>query len=190
MNMVVKILLALVALVALFVVVVATRPAAFHIERSIAMTAPPERAFSQVIDFRQWATWSPYDKLDPNMKREYLGAASGPGAVYTWSGTDKVGEGRMTIEDANAPSKIGIKLEFTKPFAATNRGTFTFAPTPTGTTVTWAMDGENNFMSKAFSLVMNMDKLVGSDFEKGLLAMKTNAERAASTNSPTAASGN
>jgi uncharacterized protein YndB with AHSA1/START domain len=181
-TMVLKVLIGLAVLVGVLAFVVSTRPATFHLERSIAIAAPPERAFAQVVDFHQWATWSPWEKLDPNMTRTYAGAPSGKGAVYSWSGSGKAGEGRMTIEEAAAPSKIGIKLEFIKPFVATNRATFTFAPTPTatGTQVTWAMDGELNFMSKAFHMVMDMDKLVGADFEKGLAAMKTNAERAAS----------
>jgi hypothetical protein len=98
--------------------------------------------------------------------------------MYAWMGNDKVGEGKMTIEKSNAPSLVGIKLEFFKPFAATNTATFTFAPASEGTKVTWAMDGENNFMGKAFSMFMDMDKMVGGDFEKGLAAMKTLAESA------------
>ncbi|HEX4341173.1 MAG TPA: SRPBCC family protein [Polyangiaceae bacterium] len=179
--MVAKIFIGMAAVLAVLVAVIAMRPDTFHIERSVSIAAPPERAYSQVDDFHQWSTWSPWEKLDPDMKRSYSGAPSGTGAGYGWTSTGKAGEGRMTIEDATAPSKISIRLEFVKPFPATNQATFTFTPTPSGTTVVWAMDGKNGFMSKAFSLVANVDKLVGGDFEKGLAAMKANAERGATT---------
>ncbi|HVW23831.1 MAG TPA: SRPBCC family protein [Polyangiaceae bacterium] len=175
--MVVKVLAGLAVVVVALVVVIATRPDTFRVERSVEIAAPPERAYSQVIDFHRWATWSPWEKLDPDMKRTYSGAPSGPGAEYAWQGNGKTGEGRMTIQSATA-SRIDIKLEFLKPFAATNQAVFSFTPTATGTKVTWSMDGKNNFLAKAFHLVMDMDKLVGGDFEKGLAAMKANAERA------------
>jgi hypothetical protein len=184
--MVVKVLVGLAAVLGALAVFIATRPDAFHVERSIDIAAPPERAYSQVEDFHQWSTWSPWEKLDPEMKRSYSGAPSGTGAEYAWTGNKQTGEGRMTIVDATAPSRIAIKLEFIKPFAATNQATFVFAKTAAATRVTWAMDGKNNFMAKAFHLVMDMDKLVGGDFEKGLTAMKANAERAA----PPVAAGN
>jgi hypothetical protein len=165
------------ALVALFAVVVASRPSKFHIERSIAIAAPPERAFSQVNDFRKWVGWSPWEQMDPSMKKTFEGAPAGAGAVYSWAGNKKVGEGRMTIERSEAPSVVGLKLEFLKPWQATNATTFSFVPSDGGTRVTWAMDGENRtFGMKAFSLVMNMDKLVGRDFERGLASLKTLAE--------------
>jgi hypothetical protein len=182
-----KVLIGTSIVVAVLCIVIAVQPATFHVERSIAIAAPPERAFSQVVDFRQWAAWSPYEKLDPDMKKTYSGAPSGVGAIYAWAGNGKAGEGRMTIEESDSLSKIGIKLEFLKPFTATNRATFTFARTGSGTNVTWAMDGNNSFMSKAFHLVMDMDKLVGGDFERGLAAMKGNAERAAAPSGASAA---
>ncbi|MDB4996203.1 MAG: hypothetical protein JWM74_3635 [Myxococcaceae bacterium] len=178
MKLIKKIGIGVGAVVVVFVLVVATRPSAFHIERSITMAAHPESAFAQVNDFHAWPTWSPYEKMDPEMKRSYEGAASGTGAIYMWSGDGKAGEGKMTIEKSDKPSLVAIKLEFTKPFQATNAATFTFVPVAEGTKVTWAMDGQNNFVGKAFSLFMDMDKLVGSDFERGLAAMKANAESA------------
>jgi hypothetical protein len=177
-----KILIGVAAIVVLFVIVVATRPAAFHIERSIGMAAAPEYAFAQVNDFHAWSAWSPWEKLDPQLKRSYEGSSAGPGAIYAWTGNDKVGEGRMTIEKSTAPSLIAIKLEFIKPFTATNTATFTFAPSPDGTKVTWAMDGNNGFVAKGASLFMDMDKMVGDDFERGLASMKTVAEAAAKAN--------
>jgi hypothetical protein len=177
-----KILIGIAAVVVLFVIVVMTRPAALHVERSIAIAAPPSIAFDQVNDFHAWATWSPWEKLDPQLKRSYEGAPAGPGSIYAWTGNDKVGEGRMTIEKSDKPSLVVIRLEFIKPFAATNTATFTFDRAPEGTKVTWAMDGTNNFMAKAASLFMDMDKMIGDDFDRGLTAMKTVAETAAKTN--------
>ncbi len=176
--MVRKILIGIAAAVVLFIVVVATRPATFHVERSISMAAPPESAFAQVNDFHAWAAWSPWEKLDPDMKKTFGGPPSGAGSTYAWVGNKQVGEGKMTIEKSNPSSLVGIKLEFIKPFTATNATTFTFVPAAGGTKVTWAMDGENNFVGKAFSMFMDMDKMVGGDFERGLASMKTIAESA------------
>ena len=176
-----KILIGVAAVIVLLVLVILTRPAAFHIERSITVAAPPENAFAQVNDLHAWQAWSPWEKLDPQMKKTFEGPPAGAGAKYAWTGNDKVGEGRMTIEKSEKPSTVGIKLEFLKPFESTSATTFTFAPTPGGSKVTWAMDGENNFMAKAASLFMDMDKMLGSDFEKGLADMKTAAESAPKT---------
>ncbi len=180
-----KILIGVTAVLAVLVVVVALQPSTFHIERSITMAAPPERAFAQVNDFHAWKAWSPWEGMDPAMRRTHSGAPAGVGAVYAWAGNDDVGEGRMTIEESATPSRIAIKLEFLKPFAATNRATYSFVPTSGGTKVTWAMDGTNNFVMKAFGLFANMDKLVGADFERGLTSMKAVAERAAQHDAPT-----
>jgi Polyketide cyclase / dehydrase and lipid transport len=172
-----KILIGLGAALALLLVVIALQPATFHVERSVAIAAPPEAAFAQVNDFHAWKAWSPWEKLDPSMKRSYDGAPAGVGAQYAWVGNNEVGEGRMTIEQSE-PGKIAIKLEFLKPFAATNTATFTFTKTPEGNKTTWAMDGNNNFVSKAFHLVMDMDKMIGADFERGLAGIKAAAEAA------------
>jgi uncharacterized protein YndB with AHSA1/START domain len=177
-----KILIGVAVIVVLFAIVVATRPATFHIERSTTIAAPPETVFAQVNDFHSWRAWSPWEKLDPQMQRTFSGAPSGAGAAYAWSGNKEVGEGRMTIENSQPPSQIAIKLEFIKPFAATNRATFSFAPVPAGTKVTWGMDGNNNFLAKAFHMFMDMDQLVGADFEKGLAALKAIAESAPKAN--------
>ena len=165
--------------IVLFSVVVATRPPTFHVERSTTISAPPEKAFALVNDFHAWSSWSPWEKLDPQMQRSFAGTPSGPGAVYSWVGNKEVGEGRMTIEKSEPNSLVAIKLEFLKPFTATNQATFSFSSVPEGTKLTWAMDGRNNFMAKAIHMFMNMDKLVGSDFERGLAALKTQAESGA-----------
>ncbi len=173
-----KVLIAVPAALALLAGVIVTRPATFHYERSITIASPPEGVFAQVNDFHAWAGWSPYDKLDPQMKRTYEGPSAGSGAKYAWSGNHQVGEGAMTIERSDAPSQIVIRLDFVKPMEATNMATFTFAKAPEGTKVTWAMDGKNTFLGKAASLVLDMEKLVGSDFERGLVALKAQAEAA------------
>jgi len=159
------VLLLIVALAAGFV---ATRPSEFTIERGRTMAAPPEVVFGYVNDFRQWQAWSPWEKLDPQLKREYSDPSAGPGATYHWVGNDKVGEGRMTITDSSAPDSVTIRLEFVKPFVATNVAHFDIAAGGLGTDVTWSMSGHNDFMAKAFSLFMDTDQLVGGDFEKGL----------------------
>lgn len=168
-----KILLVLLVIVAGLCTFILTRPDTFHIERSATVAAPPEIVYARLDNFHRWPEWSPWEKLDPNMKRTYAGPESGPGASYAWTGNDKVGEGRMTIEDATPASKVAIKLEFIKPFAATDQATFVLVPEGNATKVTWSMDGKNNFMSKAFSVFMNMDKMVGADFEKGLASLNT-----------------
>jgi hypothetical protein len=175
-----KILIGVGAGLVVLVGVVSLQPDTFHVERSATMAAPPEAVFAQVNDFHAWAAWSPWEKLDPQMKRSHEGAPSGVGAKYAWAGNEEVGEGRMTIEKST-PSEVAIKLEFLKPFEATNTATFTFQKTSEGTKTTWAMDGKNNFVSKAMHLAMNMDKMIGPDFERGLASMKTVAEAAAKT---------
>ena len=180
-----KILIGLGVVFALLLIAISLQPATFHVERSISISAPPEAAFAQVNDFHAWHAWSPWEKMDPAMKRTFDGAPAGVGAKYAWVGNNDVGEGRMTIEESS-PTKIAIKLEFLKPFEATNTATFTFTKTGEGTKTTWAMDGNNNFFSKAMSLVMNMDKMIGPDFERGLAGIKTAAEAAARA-APTAA---
>jgi hypothetical protein len=171
-----KILIGVGAVIALLLILIALQPATFHVERSITMAAPPDAAFAQVNDFHAWKAWSPWEKLDPNMRRTHGGAPSGAGATYAWAGNDEVGEGRMTIETSTAPQNVVIKLEFLKPFEATNTTTFSFAKTAEGNKTTWAMDGNNTFIGKSMHLVMNMDKMIGPDFERGLASLKQVAE--------------
>ena len=171
-----KIIIALVVILVVFVIIVATRPANFRVTRSTIISAPPAVVFAQVNDFHKWDAWSPWAKLDPAMKQTHEGAPAGVGAIYSWAGNKKVGEGRMTITESRTNELIGIKLEFLKPFAAVNTTEFTFTPVGNQTTVNWSMTGTNNFMAKAFCMFMNMDKMVGGDFEKGLADLKSVAE--------------
>jgi uncharacterized protein YndB with AHSA1/START domain len=171
-----KFLLVLLILVVAVLGFIATRPNTFHIERSATIAASSDSVFAKIADFHQWASWSPWEKLDPQMTKSYEGAASGVGASYHWTGNDQVGEGRMTITEADPGHRVGIKLEFLKPWQATNNCTFALASEASGTRVTWTMDGNNNFMAKAMSTFMNMDRMVGGDFEKGLANLKTLTE--------------
>ncbi len=168
-----KVALAFAVIVVALAAFIATRPAEFRIVRSRTLSAPPAVVHGYVNDFHKWAEWSPWEKLDPALKRDHSGAPAGTGAVYAWSGNSQVGEGRMTITDSRAPHSVTIRLEFIKPFAATNTSQFDFAPSGSGTQVTWAMSGRNNFTSKAFSVFMDMDKMVGADFERGLANLDT-----------------
>jgi len=156
--------------------VIAMQPATYSVQRSATFKASPDITFALVNDFHRWGEWSPWDKLDPNQKTTFEGAATGVGAKYGWSGNDQVGEGRMTIEESKANELVRIKLEFIRPFASTSPTTFTFAPAAEGVTVTWKMDGTNDFMGKAFSLFVNMDAMLGKDFDSGLAAMGKIAE--------------
>lgn len=166
----------LLTLILVLVVIVALQPAKFSVSRSATIAAPPELVFAQVNDFRRWDAWSPWAKLDPAMKTSFSGPESGAGAVYEWQGNDDVGEGRMTLTTSTPSTHIRIKLEFIKPFPATNDTEFTFTGDGQVTLVAWTMSGEHNFMGKAFCLVMNMDKMVGGDFEKGLAQLKAVVE--------------
>jgi len=166
-----KILLVLLVLIAAFLLFVTTRPDTYHIERSPAMSAPPEVVFARVNDFHAWVDWSPWEKLDPAMKKTFGGPESGPGATYAWDGNEKAGAGSMTIQSANRPSQIGIELAFLKPFKDTSHVTFTFAPAEAGTKVTWAMDGKYMFVSKMMCLFIDMDKEIGKDFATGLVSL-------------------
>jgi uncharacterized protein YndB with AHSA1/START domain len=171
-----KILIVLVLILIVFVIVVATRPANFRVTRSDSIAAPAELVFAQVNDFHKWDAWSPWAKLDPAMKQTHEGAPAGTGAIYSWAGNKKVGEGRMTITESRPNELIRIKLEFLKPFAAVNTTEFTFTPVGDQTAIDWSMTGTNNFMAKAFCMFMSMDKMIGGDFEKGLAQMKSIAE--------------
>jgi uncharacterized protein YndB with AHSA1/START domain len=174
--MFVYILAAVAVIVIAFVVVVALQPADFRVVRSATISAPPSDVFAQVNDFHHWEAWSPWAKLDPAAKNTFAGAPAGTGAIFSWSGNNKVGEGKMTMTESRPNDLIRINLEFLRPFKATNTAEFTFKPEGNQTAVSWSMSGRNNFMSKAFCLFMNMDKLVGGDFEKGLAQMKTVVE--------------
>ena len=170
------VLIALVVLVAGVVLFAATRPDNFRVERSAQISAPPEKILSFINDFHQWSAWSPYEKLDPAMKRTYAGQPAGKGAVYEWNGNSKAGQGRMEIVEA-APTATVIKLDFVKPFEAHNIARFTAQPRGASTVLSWSMEGPASFMHKLFGLFINMDRLIGNDFESGLASLKTAVEK-------------
>jgi uncharacterized protein YndB with AHSA1/START domain len=172
-----KIGIGLGALLALFLVFVASRPGSFHVERSTRINAPPDKVFALIDDFHQWSAWSPWEKLDPAMKRTHSGAQSGQGAVYEWQGNGRVGAGRMEITQATVPSRVAIKLDILAPFEGHNVALFTLAPDSGATRVTWAMDGPSPFMAKLFGLFFSMDQMMGREFETGLANMKSTAEQ-------------
>jgi uncharacterized protein YndB with AHSA1/START domain len=171
-------ILLVLALIAAVLVFAATRPDDFVVRREADIAAPPQKVFTLINDFGQWVKWSPWEKMDATMQKTFSGSASGKGAVYQWKGNKKVGEGRMEILDSAAPSSVKIDLQFLVPFKAHNQTVFTVAPTAGGSHVVWSMSGKKIFMMKLMGVFMDMDKMVGKDFESGLAAMKTEAEKA------------
>lgn len=175
------ILVVVAVLIAVIVALIAAQAPEYRVERSTRVAAPPAVLFAQVNDLHNWDAWSPWAKLDPQMQQTYEGPPSGTGAVYHWLGNKKVGEGRMTIVENRPNEVVRIKLEFLKPFAAVADTEFTFKPDGNETAVAWSMAGKKNFMAKAFHLFVNMDKMIGGDFEKGLAQLKSVAETATKT---------
>jgi hypothetical protein len=172
------VLATIVIVVVVVLAIIALQPSEFRVVRSGSMAAPAEAVFAQVNDFHKWDAWSPWAKLDPTMKQTYEGASAGPGAIYKWTGNGNVGEGSMTLLESRPNDLISIKLEFLKPFKGTNTAEFSFKPDGNQTHVTWSMTGRKNFIVKAFSLFMSMDKMVGGQFEQGLASMKSVVEAA------------
>ena len=169
--------IAVVVVLAGVLVFAATRPDSFRIERSAVIKAPPEKIFAQVNELKSWTAWSPWEKIDPALKRSYDGPQAGKGASYAWEGNNDVGSGRMEISESVAPSKIVIRLDFLKPFAAHNTAEFTFTRQGDATSVTWAMFGPSPYVSKLMSLVFSMDRMVGGQFETGLANLKSITEK-------------
>ena len=158
----------------------ATRSDEFRIERTALIKASPERIYPLISDFREWPRWSPWERVDPAMKRALSGAPSGVGAVYAWDGDRNVGNGRMEIVEATPPSRVAVKLDFETPFEGHNTAEFSLRPAGDATSVTWAMYGRQGFMGRLFGLFMNMDRMVGGQFEKGLADLKAHTEKSAS----------
>ena len=176
-EVIVTIAVILAIAIAAILVLAATKPNTLRVQRSVGINAPPERIFPLISDFHQWLTWSPYEQKDPAMKRTYSGAERGKGAAYAWDGNKNVGSGRMEILDVSAPSKIVIKLDFFKPFEGHNTAEFTMLPQGDGTHVTWVMHGPANFMSRLIQVFMNLDNMIGRDFEAVLANLKTLTEK-------------
>jgi uncharacterized protein YndB with AHSA1/START domain len=175
--MVKKLLLVFVLLIGILLIYAATRPDSFRVERKTTIKAPPEKIFGLINDLHQWEAWSPWEKIDPQIKRTYTGAASGKGAAYEWNGNKDIGQGRMEIAETTPSSKVTLKLDFLKPFEAHNMVEFALAAQGDSTLVTHAMYGPSPYISKLMGLVFSMDKMVGDKFEEGLGNLKTLAEK-------------
>ncbi len=163
--------------IAVVLILAATKPNTLRVQRAISVKAPADRIFPLINDFHQWRIWSPYENKDPAMKRSYDGAESGKGAVYAWEGNNNVGSGRMEILEASVPSKIRIKLDFFKPFEGHNTAEFTMLPQGDVTNLTWTMVGPAVFMSKLMRVFINLDRMIGRDFEVGLANLRKLAEK-------------
>jgi carbon monoxide dehydrogenase subunit G len=166
----------IIVLIALISVLASTKPDIIRVHRVANIKAPSEKIFNLINDFHRWSAWSPYEKLDPAMKKTLSGAARGRGAVYEWEGKGKAGMGRMEITESLPASKITIQLDFIKPFEGHNVAEFTLKPSGDTTDVTWAMQGPAPFISKVMQVFFNLDRLIGKDFEVGLANLKTLAE--------------
>ena len=171
-----KIALAVAVLLAAVLAYAATKPDSFHVERTATVSATPEQLLPLLSDFHRWEAWSPWEKLDPQMKRTFEGSQSGQGAVYAWTGNSEVGSGRMEVLSAT-PQAVTIKLDFITPMATSNTTAFALEPNGATTRVIWKMDGPMPYMSKLMTVFMSMDGLIGKDFEKGLAQLKAEAEK-------------
>ncbi|HKX63042.1 MAG TPA: SRPBCC family protein [Verrucomicrobiae bacterium] len=177
-SILLKVFIAFILLIGAFLIVVATRPAEYRVTRSATMAAPASAVFPQVNDLQKFNSWSPWAKIDPNAKYTFAGPASGKGASLAWTGNNEVGEGKMTITESRPNDLIRFHLEFYKPMSGTSETEFTFKPEGNQTAVTWTMTGRNNFIAKAMCMFMDMDKMVGGQFEQGLASMKSIVEGA------------
>ncbi|MBI3897012.1 MAG: SRPBCC family protein [Gammaproteobacteria bacterium] len=167
----------IVVLIAAVLIYAATKPDSFSVQRSARIKAAPDKIFAFITDFHRWGAWSPYEKIDPGMKRTFSGAPAGKGAVYEWDGNGRIGQGRMEITAATPPSKIAIQLDFFRPFKANSMTEFAIEPQGDTTNVTWTMSGPQPFMAKVMSIFCSMDKMVGKDFDAGLADLKVVAEK-------------
>ena len=171
------ILVIVVVLLAGVLILAATKPDTFRVERAASIKAPPEKIFPLINDFKHWDAWSPWEKKDPAMKRTFGTTTSGKGATYAWEGNKDVGQGSMQIAESVAPSKVALNLDFVKPFEAHNNVVFTLEPKGDTTNVTWSMQGPTPYFAKIIHVFMDMDSMVGKDFETGLANLKAAAEK-------------
>jgi len=174
--MIESIVITVVVLLAALLIYAATRPDTFRVERSTTIKAPAEKIFPLINDFREWEPWSPWEKVDPAVKRSYSGAANGQGAIYEWNGTKDIGQGRMEIIESSPTSKVIIKIDFIKPFEAHNTIEFTLVTHGDATIVTQAMYGPCSYISKLMGIFFSMDKMVGQKYEEGLANLKALSE--------------
>ncbi len=167
----------LVVIFAIVAYVISQQPDEFRITRTRTLNAAPENIFQQVNNLRLWNAWSPWARLDPNAVTTFEGPEAGVGAVMRWSGNKNVGQGSMTVVESSVPSLVKFKMEFLKPMKATNSAEFTFTAQGGQTEVSWSIYGHNNFMRKIFDSLLNCDKMVGVQFEKGLTNLQGLVEK-------------
>jgi hypothetical protein len=173
-----KILLYALALIVAILVGATLRPDSFAVERRIDINAPPEKIYANLIDFKQWAEWSPWEKLDPKMTKTLGGPPSGVGATYAWTGNSDVGAGKMEVTGTTPSSQVVVRIDFLKPMESLgNNATFTLAPYGASTAVVWRMEGPSPYVSKVMNMFVSMDRMIGGDFEKGLSQLKTLSEK-------------
>jgi hypothetical protein len=169
-----------VAIVAVVLIVAATRPAEYHVERSATLSASPMALFENVNDHHKFAAWNPFLKLDPNVKNTYSGPDSGVGAVCSWDGNKDIGAGSSTIIESKPGELVRCRMDWKRPMEGVAMVDFTFKPEGDKTVVTWAMYGTNNFMGKVVSMFINCDDMCGPQFEKGLVDLGKVAAASAS----------
>ncbi|KUO54898.1 MAG: polyketide cyclase [Alphaproteobacteria bacterium BRH_c36] len=176
-----KILLTLASLIGVFAVYIAVLPSEFSVARSTVIAAPPAAVFEYVNDLQKWDAWSPWAKRDPNSKATFEGPETGRGAIFKWDGNAEVGKGKMRIEESIPPREIEIKLDFERPFEDTADVGFEFEPVEDGTRVTWSIAGEQDYIERVFCTLMglDMDQMIGNDYEEGLANLKRVVEKAA-----------
>jgi hypothetical protein len=178
MLKIILIVLAVIAVAGIVLLIYAsTRPDRFRVQRSIAVKAPADKIFPEVDDLRAQQSWSPWAAKDPAMKRSFSGEQSGKGAKYEWQGNKQVGQGSIEIVESTPPTKVLMKLDFIKPFPANNMAEFTLEPQGDSTVVTWAVFGPSPFMSKLMGVFMNIDTMIGKEFETGLANLKARMEK-------------
>ncbi len=182
-----KIAITIAVLLIVLLAFAATQPDEFRIERSASINAPAETIFSQINDFKSWRPWSPFEKKDPNMKRTYSGAETGVGSMYAWDGNNDIGAGSMEITEAVPSTRVVVAMHFLRPMDSKSTVAFTIVPQGETNTVTWSMYGPNNFLSKIMNVFINIDKMVGADFEAGLADLKAIAEKQAAADKAAAA---
>ena len=176
-RIVVLIAVGVLVAVAAILILAATKPDTFRIERSVTIQASAERIFPLINDFHNWSEWAPQDREDPSIKRSYSGPASGVGAASEWTSNGRAGSGKMSITESVPASRVVIDVHFVKPFAAHNVNVFALEPAGAATKVTWSMEGTNLYFMKLMSVFSSMDRMMGGHFESGLRDLKAAAER-------------
>ncbi|KQP13825.1 SRPBCC family protein [Pseudorhodoferax sp. Leaf267] len=171
-----KISLAIALLLAAVLLLAATRPDSFAVQRSTSIRAPADKVYALIHDMHRFNTWNPYLQKDPNVKGSYSGPAAGHGARYVFEGNRDVGKGSLEITEAQAPARVAMRLRMLEPFAGENDVAFTLVPRGDSTEVTWAMHGASPYLARLAGLFFDMDHMIGRDFETGLQSLKSKAE--------------